>query len=152
MNLNRVILCGNLTRKPELKTLDNGTLITSLTIAVNQVWKDAGGNTQQNTDFLDVTVFGKQAESCCQYLDKGQTVMVEGRLKNRAIEDRGEKRYKTGVLADHVTFGRKANPNTTDESTDTSKPSVAPKKSVQSDVNTTVPYPEDDINPDDIPF
>lgn len=152
MNYNRVILCGNLTRKPELKSLDNGTVITSLTIAINQVWKDAGGNTQQNTDFLDVTVFGKQAESCAQYLDKGQTVMVEGRLKNRAIEDRGEKRYKTGVLADHVTFGRKSEPKTSEESSGGPKVATAPKKTVQSEVNTTVPYPEDDINPDDIPF
>lgn len=152
MNFNKVILCGNLTRKPELKTLDNGTIITSLTIAINQVWKDGNGQKKESTDFLDVTVFGKQAESCAQYLEKGQTVMVEGRLKNRAVEDRGEKRYKTGVLADHVSFGRKAGGNMDTEQSDGQNSPVAPKKSQSEGVNTTIDYPTDDIDPDDIPF
>lgn len=153
MNYNKVILCGNVVKKPELKTLENGTIITSLTLAINKVWKDSNtGEKKESTDFLDVTVFGKQAESCAQYLEKGQNVMVEGRLQNRAVEDRGEKRYKTGVLAEQVTFGPKAKSNTSEESTNGSKSSVGGKKYGPEGVTDTVEYPADDINPDDIPF
>lgn len=151
MNLNKVILCGNITRKPELKSLDTGVVVTTLTVAINQVWKDSSGQKKEHTDFLDVTVFGKQAESCAQYLEKGQMVMVEGRLKNRAVEDRGEKRYKTGVLADHVSFGKKIGGETT-QSTDSYKTSDSEANKGQTKHVAEIPYPTEEIDPEDIPF
>lgn len=152
MNYNRVILAGNLVKKPELKVLEKGTKITSLTLAINAVWKDAAGEKKERTDFLDVTVFDKQAENCCQWLEKGQNVVVEGRLQNRAIEDRGEKRYKTGVLAEQVTFGRKAGEKTTTEPSREAKAALGGKKYGPEGVTDSIDYPTEDINPDDIPF
>lgn len=105
---NKVIIIGNLTRKPELKSLDNGTKLTSLSVAVNSTWIDRDGNKQESVEYIGVAVFGKTAENCAQYLDKGQKVYVEGKIKNRVEETEEGKRYHTGIVAERVQFGQKS--------------------------------------------
>lgn len=104
MGFNKVIMLGNLTRSPELKYSPTGTAIASFGIAVNRKFKQ-GDELKEEVCFLDVTVFGKQAESAAQYLDKGRQALVEGRLQQQRWEtDGGEKRNKIVVIAESVVF------------------------------------------------
>jgi single-strand DNA-binding protein len=98
---NSLTLIGNLTRVPEIRYTPNGTAVSDLSIAINEKIKD-----KENTTFVDVTVWDKQAENCCEYLSKGRPVMIEGRLKMDTWEDRetGKKRSKIGVVAQSVQF------------------------------------------------
>ena len=111
MYLNKAMLVGNLTRDPELKTLPSGTKVTSFGIATNRVWKDASGNRQESTDFHNIVVFGRQAETAAQYLRKGSQVLIEGRIQTRSWDDQstGKKMYRTEIVADRVQFGSRAN-------------------------------------------
>lgn len=106
MNLNKVLLIGRLTRDPDLRTTANGTAICDLGLAVNRRWRDQSGRDQEETCFVDVAVWGRSAENCAQYLQKGAPVLVEGRLRLEQWEDRngGGKRSKLGVVADVVQF------------------------------------------------
>jgi single-strand DNA-binding protein len=104
-NLNRVFLMGNLTRDPELRYTPNGTAVVNLRIAVNTRFKDQSGGFREETCFLVVVVWGKQAEACNQYLTKGRPVFVEGRLQSRSWETPdGQKRSALEVRADRVQF------------------------------------------------
>lgn len=101
---NKVILMGNLTRDPELRYTANGTAVASFGLAINRrfqlegVWKD-------EVCFVDITVWGKQAENCSQYLTKGRGVLIDGRLNYRTWEtDEGQKRSKLDVVATTVQF------------------------------------------------
>ena len=80
-SFNKVILMGNLTRDPELRYTPKGTAVAKLGLAVNRVWRDAEGQQQDETTFVDVDAFGKQAETLGQYMQKGRPILVEGRLK-----------------------------------------------------------------------
>jgi len=104
-SLNRVFLMGNLTRDPELRYLPSGTAVTSFSIAVNRVYKSATGEKQEEVCFVRITVWGKQAESCNQYLSKGKSVFIEGRLQYRAWQTPdGSKRSALEVNANRVQF------------------------------------------------
>jgi len=107
-NLNRVILLGNLTRDPEVRYTPSGTPVARLGLAVNNRVKQ-GDEWRDDPCFVDVVVFGKQAESCGEYLNKGRTILIEGRLQYRTWESQeGQKRSKHEVLADRVQFLPKA--------------------------------------------
>ena len=112
MGFNKVIFLGNLTRSPELKYSPTGTAIASFGLAVNRKYKQ-GEELKEEVCFLDVTVFGKQAESAAQYLDKGRQALVEGRLQQQRWEtEAGEKRSKLVVIAESVVFvGHKQEPS-----------------------------------------
>ena len=88
MYINKAILFGNLTRDPELKALPSGVNVTSFSIATNRVWKDKDGNRQENVDYHNIVVFGRQAETVAQYLKKGSSAYVEGRLQTRSWEEK----------------------------------------------------------------
>lgn len=105
-NFNKVILMGNLTRDPELKTLQGGNSVCNLGLAVNRTWRDQQGNKQEEVTFIDVVVWGKTAENCNQYLSKGRPVFIEGRLQMDQWEDRetGQRRSKLKVVAERVQF------------------------------------------------
>ena len=105
MYLNKAIIIGNLTRDPELKALPSGTNVTSFSLATNRNWKNKDGNKQEEVEFHNITVFGKQAESSAQYLKRGQSALVEGRLQTRSWEKDGAKHYRTEIVADRVQFG-----------------------------------------------
>lgn len=112
-SLNRVFLMGNLTRDPELRyggggggAAGGGSAICKFGLAVNRQWRDANGQNQEETTFVDITVFARQAETCNEYLKKGRPVFIEGRLNFSTWEDREthQKRSKLDVVAERVQF------------------------------------------------
>ena len=106
LNYNKVFLMGNLTRDPEVKYASNGTAIAKLGLAVNSTWTNRDGQKQEETTFVDVDAFGRQAEVIGQYLKKGRPVMIEGRLKLDQWDDKqtGQKRSKLGVTLEGFQF------------------------------------------------
>lgn len=104
-SVNKAILLGNLGRDPELRHTQGGKAVATLRIATNDVWTDASGERQERTEWHTVVVWGRQAENCNQYLKKGRTVYVEGRLQTRKWQDKeGKDRYTTEIVADRVQF------------------------------------------------
>jgi single-strand DNA-binding protein len=106
-NINRVILTGNLTRDPELRSTSTGTSVCGLRVAVNTRRKDPStGDWTDKANYFDVTVWGAQGENCAQYLQKGRPVAVDGRLEWREWEDKetGRKRQAVDIIADSVQF------------------------------------------------
>lgn len=148
MYLNKAIIIGNLTRDPEIKALPSGIQVTSFSIATNRVYKDKSGNKKEETDFHNIVVFGRQAETCGQYLKKGQNAMVEGRLQTRSWEKDGAKQYRTEIIADRVQFGIRTGGAT--GGAPKGDTSSAPANNSVADEQ--IEYPSDEINPEDIPF
>ncbi|NQT00200.1 MAG: single-stranded DNA-binding protein [Candidatus Omnitrophica bacterium] len=104
-NLNRVFLMGNLTRDPELRYTPSGTAVTNLRIAVNRRYKTQSGEMKEETAFVTIVAWGRQAETCTQFLSKGRPIFVEGRLQMRSWEAQtGEKRNVLEVRASRVQF------------------------------------------------
>jgi single-strand DNA-binding protein len=105
-NYNKVILMGNLTRDPEVKYTSGGTAIAKLGMAINRTLTNKEGQKQEETTFVDVDAFGRQAEVIGQYLKKGRPVMIEGRLKLDQWDDKqtGQKRSKLGVTLEGFQF------------------------------------------------
>lgn len=104
-SLNKVFLIGNLTRPPELRYTPSGTAVADVRLAVNRNYTTQSGEKREDTCFLTVVVWGKQAESCGEYLDKGSPILVEGRLQTREWEGKdGQKRTVIEVVADRVQF------------------------------------------------
>src|SRR3977135_2568691 len=104
-SLNKVFLMGNLTRPPELRYTPSGTAVADLRVAVNRNYTTQSGEKRDEVCFLTVVVWGKQAESCGEYLDKGSPIMVEGRLQTRDWETKdGQKRSVVEVVAERVQF------------------------------------------------
>ena len=100
-------------------------------------------------DFFNIVVFGRQAETSAQYLKKGQSVFVEGRIQTRSWEQDGQKKYRTEIVADRVQFGPKSGSM---PSTSNGGESSAPVQEAPKDDGNQIEYPEDEINPEDIPF
>lgn len=118
-NLNKVFLIGNLTRDPELRYTPGGTAVANLGLAVNRRFKDSSGELKEEVCFLTVTVWDKQAEACCQYLQKGRPVFVEGVLQSRFWEtSEGQKRSAIDVRAERVQFLGNFAQNKSDDSQD----------------------------------
>src|SRR6201991_3669231 len=102
-NINRVVLTGNLTRDPELRSLPSGMSVCSLRIAVNTRRKGASGEWEDKHNYFDVTVWGAQGENCARYLAKGRPVALDGRLEWREWETQdGNKRQSVEIVADSV--------------------------------------------------
>ncbi len=147
MYLNKAMIYGNLTRNPEMRALPSGMQVCAMSLATNRVYKDRDGKRQEATDYHNVVVFGKQAENCAKYLTKGASTYVEGSLRTNSWEKDGVKHYRTEIIADRVQFGPRAGGAPMGES--------APKADAEKpqDVGGSAPeYPEEEINPEDIPF
>jgi single-strand DNA-binding protein len=136
-SFNKVILMGNLTRDPEVRYTPNGIAVASFAIAVNRKYKQ-GDETKDEVSYIDIVVFGKQAESCGQYINKGDSVLIDGRLQQRRWDDKdsGQKRSKVEVVAQSVNF--------------------MPKRSSSGQGNAahsgSEPMPEPPVDEGDIPF
>ena len=104
MNINRVVLTGNLTKDPDTRTTPNGLAIFKLRLAVNTRRRNGAGDWEEKANYFGVTVFGRQAESCGQYLRKGRPVAVDGRLEWSEFEVEGQKRQSVDIIADTVQF------------------------------------------------
>jgi single-strand DNA-binding protein len=104
-NINRVIVTGNLTREPEMRSTSGGMAVCSLRIAVNGSRKDESGNWIEEPNYFNVTIFGRQGETAAQYLSKGRAVAVDGRLRWREYTDKdNNKREAIEIVADTVQF------------------------------------------------
>lgn len=103
-SINQVILMGNLTRDPELRTTPSGQSVCSFSLAVNRSWQGQDGSQQDAVDYFDITAWGKLGELVNQYLAKGRKCLVQGRLSQRSWEQEGQKRSKVEVVASDVTF------------------------------------------------
>jgi single-strand DNA-binding protein len=102
---NRVVLIGNLTRDPQLRQIPSGTSVTELGLATNERYRNREGETAERVCFVDIVVWGRQAETCEQYLSKGSPVLVEGSLQlDQWLSSEGSKRSKIRVRADRVRF------------------------------------------------
>ena len=138
-SFNRVMLMGNLTRNPELKYTPSGTAVTDLGLAVNESFKNKAGETVEQTCFVDVVVWGRQAETASEFLRKGSPAFIEGRLQFDQWENQeGEKRSKLRVRAERVQFlssGASNGNNSSEFQADSGKVT-----------------PEDSSSDDDVPF
>ncbi len=105
-SFNKVLLMGNLTRDPEVRYTPKGTAIATIGLAVNRVWTTEGGEKKEEVTFVDVDVWGRQAETVGQYLSKGSPLFVEGRLKLDTWDDKetGQKRSKMRVVCENFQF------------------------------------------------
>ena len=103
--INKAIIVGNLGAKPELRSTNSGSHVSSLRIATSERRKDSSGTWTDHTEWHSVVVFGKTAENVCKFLDKGRQVYVEGRLQTRKWEDKeGRDRWSTEIIANNIKF------------------------------------------------
>jgi single-strand DNA-binding protein len=150
-NFNKVFFMGNLTRDPELRYLPNGTAVTTFTVASNRVYTLQSGEKKQEATFMRVVVWGKRAETCGEYLNKGSLVFVEGRLQSRSWQGQdGQKRSTVEIVADNVQFlgaprkGAEAAP--TDEGGVSQEPlDIVPDIDVPANNKSQKPGEEDEI-------
>lgn len=153
MYINKAMIYGNLTRDPEVRSLPSGMQVCSFSLATNRVYKDRDGKKQEQVEYHNVAVFGRQAETSAQYLKKGSPVFVEGRLQTRSWDKDGVKQYRTEIIADRVQFGPRAGGEGGgggfSQSSGAADDSKAPPRDAGMD---SIEYPEEEINPDDIPF
>ncbi len=148
MNLNKVFIIGNLTRDPELRALPSGTSVVSFGVATNRNWKDKNGQKQEDVQFHNIVVFGKQAEIAKQYLNKGSSVFIEGRIQNRTWDAKdGTKKNRTEIVAERFQFGpRRDGARMSVEEETKQQPQQQKSEPIE-----TIEYPEEE-NTEDIPF
>lgn len=145
MYLNKAFVFGNLTRDPELRSLPSGIQVASFGLATNRVYKK-DGRREEAAEFHNIVVFGKQAELASQYLKKGSSLLVEGRIQTRSWDSEKGKQYRTEIVAERIQFGPRGG-------TGGGAPAAAPKgDSTKEKKEDSIEYPEEDINPEDIPF
>ena len=155
MYINKVILYGNLTKDPELKSLPSGMHVNSFSVATNRSTKDASGAKKDVVEFHNVVAFGKTAEIIHQYVKKGNPIYIEGRIQTRSWDGQdGKKNYRTEIILESFQFGPKGGAGTgTGASSSTSSAQQSSVDENQSPVEAgEVQYPDEDINPEDIPF
>lgn len=152
-SVNQVILLGNLTRDPELRQIPSGQSVCSFSLALNRAYKDASGEWQEATDFIDVVAWAQLGERVSQYLTKGRRCLVQGRLQSRSWEQDGQKRSKVEVLANDVTFldGR-GDDNGSAPAGNGGGSSSASSSSKKKDDVVIEDVGDEPINLDDIPF
>lgn len=152
MYINKAFIYGNLTRDPEVKSLPSGQMVANFSIATNRVWKDREGRKQESVEYHNVVTFGRQAELVGQYLKKGSSAFIEGRLQTRSWEGQdGNKKYRTEIIVDNLQFGPRAGGSFDSSGSDDRKNDKAENGGEQSEPDA-IEYPEEDINPEDIPF
>lgn len=144
MYLNKAMIYGNLTRDPEKRALPSGQSVVSFAVATNRTYTDKEGKKHEQVDYHNVVAFGKLADIMGQWFKKGRPVYIEGRLQTQSWEKDGVKHYRTEIVADTFQFGADGGARTGN-----TPQADAPK---QEDGGKAPEYPEEDINPEDIPF
>ncbi len=166
MYLNKAFILGNLTRDPEKRALPSGATVTSFSIATTRVYKDRNGVKQEDTQYHNIVAFGPPAETIAQYMRKGSSILIEGRIQTRSWDaPDGTKKYRTEIVVDTFQFGPKrdmagsggTNNASAESSSFSRKTDPAIATEAKSPANQpaeleTIQYPEEEINPDDIPF
>lgn len=157
-NLNKVMLIGNLTRDPELRHTPKGTAVSELGLAINRVWYDDNKQKQEDTTFVDVTFWGRQAETIQQYMTKGKPIFVEGRLQLDSWDDKetGKKRSKLRVIGESFQFldskGSTGSPSSGGYSERPQTSSPAPQQRSGPPQGATAAAADEYQEEDDIPF
>lgn len=159
MYLNKVLLYGNLTRDPELKALPGGQQVASFGLATNRSFKNKEGAQQEQTEFHNIVAFGRTAEVMGQYLKKGRPIYIEGRIQTRSWDKDGQKQYRTEIVVDTFQFGAQAGGDGAPRSSygsnapsSESAPSAPREQQAPADAGADIQYPDEEINPEDIPF
>lgn len=162
MYLNKVLLYGNLTRDPEVRALPSGQQVVSFGLATNRTYKDKNGVQQDQTEFHNIVAFGRTAEVMGQYLKKGRPAYIEGRLQTRSWEADGQKKYRTEIVVDSFQFGadggRGAGGAGGASASGSGAPSGGSSRAGAEEAMPSGPageqiqYPDEEINPEDIPF
>lgn len=149
MYLNKVFLYGNLTRDPELKALPSGSNVANFGLATNRTYKDKNGQKQEATEFHNVVAFGRTAEVIAQYVKKGRPIFVEGRITTRSWEGKedGKKQYRTEIIVENFQFGADGGR----AAGSAGAASESHEQPAQKD-SDEIKYPDEEINPEDIPF
>ena len=158
MYINEVKLYGRLGRDPELKSLPSGTPVVTFTMATNRSWKDENGQKKEQTEWHNLVCFGKRAGVIEKYVKKGDTLYVTGRLQTRSWEDKEtqKKMYRTEIFILDFQFGDKAGSGGDGSYNSAPVQTEAPKKDAPAQADASaggaIDYPDEEINPDDIPF
>lgn len=153
MYLNKVLLYGNLTRDPEMRALPSGQQVATFGMATNRTYKDkASGSQKEQTEFHNIVAFGRLAEVMGQYLKKGRPVYVEGRLQTRSWEAEGKKNYRTEIVVDNFQFGADAGGRAEGGAARTRPAAGEPDFPEAPGQGEAIQYPDEEINPEDIPF
>lgn len=150
MNFNKVIIVGNVVADPELRQTASGQSVSSFSVATNRIWNDKSGAQQKDTEFHNVVAWGRSAEIASQFLKKGNSVLIEGRLQTRSWDDKqtGQKRYRTEIIAERLQLGPKGGRASAGGDDDVSRPDDSDDKNLP-EVNID---DEEDIKARDIPF
>jgi single-strand DNA-binding protein len=155
MYLNKAFVYGNLTRDPELRALPSGQQVASFSLATNRTYKDKEGGKKEQVEFHNIVAFGRQAEVIGQYMKKGKAIFVEGRMQTRSWESEGQKKYRSEIVVENFQFGPAGmgggsgsmgggQGSAGESNQDSGSKASAPADEIQ--------YPDEDINPEDIPF
>jgi single-strand DNA-binding protein len=164
MYLNKVLLYGNLTRDPELRALPSGQQVANFSLATNRTYTDKEGRKQEVTEYHNIVAFARQAEVIGQYMKKGRPMFIDGRLQTRSWEADGKKNYRTEIVVDNFQFGPSAAGGAgggESRGSGSAGPSAPAHDSGPMDMGSSmggsssgeeIQYPDDEINPEDIPF
>ncbi|MBI1754997.1 single-stranded DNA-binding protein [Candidatus Azambacteria bacterium] len=147
MNLNKVMILGNLTRDPESRTTPSGQTVATFGVATNRFYTDQQKQKQQKVEFHNIVAWGRLGEICAQYLKKGQLVFAEGRIESRSWNaPDGTKKFRTEIIAENIQFGPKLSGagGATGEKTER-----APRAAQQEEIPS---FQEEEIEVKDIPF
>ena len=158
MYLNKAFLYGNLTRDPELRALPSGQQVASFSIATNRTFKNKDGQQQEQVEYHNIVAFGRQAEVIGQYMKKGRPIFVEGRIQTRSWEADGKKNYRTEIVIDNFQFGPQAGGAGMGGGAARSDAAAPARNAEPADdfggtgAGEGIQYPDEEINPEDIPF
>lgn len=159
ISFNQATIIGNLTRDVELRAMPNGTKVGSFGMATNKTWKDKDGNKQEQVQFHNIVAFGKVAEILAEYVKKGHQLMVQGELNTQSWDDKdsGKKMYRTEIRVSDFKFGSKPQGTQVQDTPDEEQRKQNIKDFDAQNGGATEPtkgieYPEESINPADIPF
>ncbi|HFC11078.1 MAG TPA: single-stranded DNA-binding protein [Candidatus Kaiserbacteria bacterium] len=153
MYINKALVYGNLTRDPELRALPSGQQVATFSLATNRVYKDKEGNKKEVAEFHNIVAFGRPAELISQYMKKGRPIFVEGRLQTRSWESDGRKNYRTEIVVDNFQFGDGGNRGGGSTPSQTQTQPTGEQASQDAPAKgEAIQYPDEDINPEDIPF
>jgi single-strand DNA-binding protein len=149
---NKVVLMGNLTRDPELRSIPSGQQVASFSLAVNRTWKNANGEQQEAVDYIDCNAWGKPAEIITQYMKKGSAILVSGRLQQRTWEQEGQKRSKVEVVVEDFNFVGGGNSEGSGSYQPNESSSAPASKAKKEETPASDDFGNEPINLDDIPF
>ncbi len=149
MYLNKAFVYGNLTRDPEMRALPSGQQVANFSVATNRVYKDRDGAKKEQVEYHNVVAFGRQAELIGQYMKKGRPLFIEGRIQTRSWEAEGKKNYRTEIVVEYFQFGPGGQGG---QGSDGGSRSISGDERSQEPSGDAIQYPDEDINPEDIPF